>query len=250
MRRTVGITAVIAFAFALAACAEETNTAVEPPGAPETTKTKALEAGARVLQRSGPSAKLDVHLVSFHPLVDDPMNQITAHHYCKQVNEEFIQCALWDSNADDANLNGVEHIISARLFERLPPEERQYWHPHNYEILSGLLVAPGLPRSAELALMRRLINSYGRTWHVWNTGTNGETLPQGPAELAWSFNADGEVHPELVEARDRAFNIDTAKIRAERQSLVPLIDPQQGEDRLADAFENRVEPPWAQPSME
>ena len=58
------------------------------------------------------------------------------------MNQDFAQCALFDGNGRDARLNGVEYIISEKLFETLPHEERQYWHPHNAEILSGQLVAP------------------------------------------------------------------------------------------------------------
>ena len=46
-------------------------------------------------------------------------------------------------------MNGVEYIISEKLFETLPSEEKKYWHPHNGEILSGQLVAPGIPKMAE-----------------------------------------------------------------------------------------------------
>ncbi len=68
--------------------------------------------------------------------------------------------------------------------------EKKYWHPHNAEILSGQLVAPGIPAVAEEALMKGKMNSYGKTWHVWNTGSmgqGGDTLPLGPPMLAWSF---------------------------------------------------------------
>lgn len=41
----------------------------------------------------------------------------------------------------------------------MPDEERQYWHPHSFEIFSGQLVAPGLPASAEQQLMAELVNS-------------------------------------------------------------------------------------------
>ncbi|WP_266215930.1 OBAP family protein [Paraliomyxa miuraensis] len=228
--------------FALAACGEQPPPAVEPAGEPETTKTKVLETGARVLQRAGPAATLDLHLVGYHPLFDDPHDQLEAHHYCKQVNEDFAQCALWDSNREDANLNGIEYIISQRLFDGLPPEEQQYWHPHDYEILSGQLVAPGLPELAELALMKGKMNSYGKTWHLWNTGADPDALPMGPPRLAWSFNADGEIDPALLEQRDRVLKLDTDQIRHARQALVPLAEPQRGVDALADAFPQRSKP--------
>jgi hypothetical protein len=115
------------------------------------------------------------------------MMQVEAHHFCKQVNEDFMQCAIYDGNTKDSNLVGIEYIVSERQFEGLPEEEKKYWHPHNGEILSGQLVAPGLPAVAERELMRQKVNSYGKTWHLWHTrhGTQpGDPLPFGEPLLA------------------------------------------------------------------
>lgn len=229
------------------ACQSETREAqVTPPGQETTTKTDVLKAGAEVIQSNLPTDKLDVYLVGFHPMKHDPEHQMEAHHYCRQVNEDFAQCALWDSNGEDANLNGIEYIISEKLFEGLPAEERKYWHPHNYEILAAHLVAPGLPDVAELELMKGKMNSYGKTWHVWHTGSPnmpGDELPLGEPHLAWSFNADGELPPEPLQSRDKALSTDTAEKRAQRQQLVELAHPQEGVDALQSAFPARVKPP-------
>lgn len=222
---------------------------VTPPGRDTSAKTEVLKAGAEIIQSNLPTDKLDVYLVGFHPLEDDPHHQMEAHHYCRQVNEDFAQCALWDSNGPDANLNGIEYIVSEKLFETLPAQERAYWHPHNYEILSGQLVAPGLPDVAERALMKGKMNSYGKTWHVWHTGAPGmpgDTLPLGEARLAWSINADGELNPGLLSSRDQALGTDTADKRAQRQEFVGLARPQEGVDALADKFPQRVKPPGVQ----
>ena len=211
-----------------------------PPGEEKSGTTRALELGAKLLQGNSPLAPMDVHLVGFHPMKDDPEHQMLAHHFCHQVNEDFAQCVLFDGSGRDARLNGIEYIISAKLFERLPEGEREYWHPHNGEILSGQLVAPGIPEVAEHELMKRKINSYGKTWHVWSTGGPGmaaDELPLGEASLAWSFSRDGEIKPELVEQRDRELGIDTAARRKARQDLVPLARPQEGVDALKGEFE-------------
>lgn len=212
---------------------------VTPAGSEETTKTRVLEAGARVLQTDAPLGPMNVYLVGFHPMKDEPSHQMEAHHFCNQVNEDFAQCALFDGNTRDANLNGIEYIISERLFESLPEQERQYWHPHNYEILSGQLVAPNIPQVAEKELMKEKMNSYGKTWHVWNTGSAGmagDELPLGAPRLAWSFNRDGEAKPGSVEARDRRMGIDSQEKRRERADLVNLARPQAGVDALKDKF--------------
>lgn len=219
--------------------------AASPPGAPESAKTNVLEAGAKVLQRDAPTAQLDIYLVGFHPMKEDPSHQFEAHHYCKQVNEDFAQCALYDGNTARANLTGIEYIISERLFDTLPSEERKYWHPHNGEILSGQLVAPGLPEVAEHALMKSKMNSYGKTWHTWDISRHdngGISLPLGEPMLAWSFNRDGEARPDLVESRDRRMGIDTEERRRSRQDLVPLARPQSGVDALQDRFPGPTQP--------
>jgi hypothetical protein len=229
--------AIVTAAFAVTAAQAQTTTA--PPGADKSVKTRALEAGAKVLQRNSPLGPMDVYLVGFHPMKDHPEHQMEAHHFCHQVNEDFAQCALFDGNDRTANLTGIEYIISDRLFDTLPAEERSYWHPHNAEILSGQLVAPGIPAVAEKALMKGKMNSYGKTWHVWNTGAMGQPgdkLPLGPPMLAWSFNRDGEAKAGLVEQRDRRLGISTEEKRKQRAELLPLARPQSGVDDLRAAF--------------
>lgn len=211
----------------------------QPPGDDKTAKTLALEAGAKVLQGNQPPGLMDIYLVGFHPMKDRPEHQVEAHHFCHQVNQDFAQCALFDGNGRSASLTGIEYIISEKLFETLPQQERKYWHPHNAEILSGQLVAPGIPGPVEKTLMKDKMNSYGKTWHVWNTGALGQAgdkLPMGPPMLAWSFNRDGEAKPGLVEQRDKKMGIDTAQKRRERADLRQLAKPQHGVDDLKAAF--------------
>lgn len=209
------------------------------PGEPKSAKTRSLEVGAKVLQRSIPLQPFDVYLVGFHAMKDRPERQMESHHYCHQMSEDFAQCTLFDSSERTAKLNGIEYIISEKLFESLPEDERKHWHPHNGEILSGQLVAPGIPGPAEKALMESKMNSYGKTWHVWNTGYEGlpaDQLPLGPALLAWSFSRDGEAIPSLVEKRDRRMGISSAEKRRQRADLQKLARPQSGVDDLKGKF--------------
>lgn len=200
----------------------------------------ALEKGADLLQSTAPLRHFDVYVCGFHPALDDPSMQMEAHHYCRVVNDDFIQAALFDGNTPDANLIGVEYIVSEQLFETLPENEKQYWHPHDYEILGGSLVAPGLPAAAEKALMKRLMNSYGKTWHTWHTGRHdlggGHSLPLGEPMLMWSFNRDGEADPRLEEHRAAAMGLDPQKTRAQRADLAGDAHPQRGVDRIRDHF--------------
>lgn len=87
--------------------------------------------------------------------------------------------------------------------------------------------------------MKDKMNSYGKTWHLWNTGGMdqvGDKLPLGPPMLAWSFNRDGEAKPGLVEQRDKKMDISSVEKRRQRADLQSFAKPQWGVDELRSAF--------------
>jgi hypothetical protein len=198
-----------------------------------------LETGADLLQAKAPVEQIALYLDGFHVAKDDPGMQMEAHHYCNQANEDFAQCILFDGNTADARLTGVEYIISETLYATLPPGEKAYWHPHNYEILSGELQMPGVPEAAEKEALKRKMNTYGKTWHTWMSGVRGrrdDALPLGPPRLQWSFNRDGEAVDGMIAERDMRMDVDSAADRRERQDLVGLAKPQGGVDAMASHF--------------
>lgn len=222
---------------------------LQPAGEGRSLWRGALEAGAALLQDTAPLKDFDVYVVGLHCARHDPEMQMEAHHFCRQVNQDFLQCVIFDGNTKDANLIGIEYIISERLFGTLPEDERAYWHPHNYEILSGQLSAPGLPEVAERAFLKELMNSYGKTWHTWHTGRHdgepGDRLPFGDAQLMWSFNRDGEADERLKQDLASAMNLDEASKREQRRSFTELAHPQHGVDAMADRFESTTPVPGA-----
>lgn len=214
---------------------------VPPAGEGKPWRASALEAGSRFLQSNAPVKQFDIYVVGFHCAKTDAAMQMEAHHYCHQVNAELFQCVLFDGNTRDASLIGVEYIISERLFGTLPEHEQRYWHPHNYEVFSGELIAPGLPAVAEKAMLALLVNSYGKTWHTWQTTSGdgkptGDSLPLGDPRLMWSFNRFGELDEALRANRNRAFGIDDDTKRRERAPLAASAHPQVGVDALKHAF--------------
>lgn len=229
----------------LTACDSAVEPSVQPQGQEKTTTTQVLEAGAAMLQTDSPLNPMNIYLDGFHASKDDPNHQMEAHHFCRQVNEDFAQCVLFDGNTKQANLIGIEYIISETLFESLPEPEKKYWHPHNFEILSGQLMAPGIPEMAEKELMKGKMNSYGKTWHVWNSapfGKAGDKMPLGEPTLEWSFNHDGEALPGLVEQRDKRLNVVASEQRRKRAELSPLAKPQTGVDALKGKFPKPTTP--------
>lgn len=136
----------------LTACSAQAPPAAAPAGGPKTARTIALETGAEILQPEGPIDAVAVYLDAFHFHNGNIEQQMEAHHYCTDLNEDFTQCIIYSGNGADALLMGIEYVISERLFRNLGEEERQLWHSHHYEVKSGQLIAPGLPRAAQHAL--------------------------------------------------------------------------------------------------
>src|SRR5688572_23182636 len=127
--------------------------------------------------------------------------QMEAHHYCTHLNEDAIQCVIFDGNGGDAKLMGVEYIVSGTLFATLPTDEKRLWHSHVHEVRSGQLIAPGVPEVAEHELMEKLAGTYGKTWHTWHTDRDLE-LPLGIPMLMMGFTRDGQIDEQMVKERD------------------------------------------------
>lgn len=198
---------------------------VAAPGAETSGKSAALLLGAAVLQNKEPLKTLDTYLDGFHFYSGEPSGQMEAHHYCGKLNEELIQCVIFDGNKKDAKIMGVEYIISERLFGTLPRDERALWHSHRYEVKSGALLAPGIPEKAEHELMEQLVTTYGKTWHTWHTDRQKE-LPTGIPHAMMGFTQDGQLRPELLAERDRRFEISTEKKKQARADVPerPVLD--------------------------
>uniref|UniRef100_A0A942Y8Z9 OBAP family protein n=1 Tax=Neobacillus citreus TaxID=2833578 RepID=A0A942Y8Z9_9BACI len=216
------------------------RTGTTPPGEPGGFRLALLDRGADLLQTSAPLADFDVYVVGFHCVKGEPDAQMEAHHFCKVVNSEMLQCVLFDGNTKDANLIGIEYIVSERLYGTLPEDERQYWHPHDHEVFSGELVAPGLPIAVETELMGQLVNSYGKTWHTWHSTPMGDqpadALPLGEPMLMWSFNREGEVDSALQQDRNRVMGTDPEPRKASRARYLDQAHPQHGVGTMRDAF--------------
>ncbi|AUX92852.1 OBAP family protein [Mixta gaviniae] len=207
-------------ALMLAGCgANNTPAQVQTPGAPTSAKMKLLDTGAAALQSRPPIDAINAYLDGFHFYSGDKNGQMEAHHYVTILNDDVMQALIYDGNTRDARLMGVEYIISERLFKTLPPEEKKLWHSHSYEVKSGTLVAPGLPDTADKALMTKLVNTYGKTWHTWHTDRD-KTLPFGIPALMMGFTADGQLDQRLLKDRDARFGIDSRKMRQERADIV------------------------------
>jgi len=174
-----------------------------------------------------PLGRMHLYLCAFHVAKENPNFQVEAHHYCAPQRDggDLHQCVIYDTRSPSPKLLGVEYIITDAAYQALPAEEKKYWHPHAYEIMSGQLVAPDAPKMGD-DMFPGLLNTWGKTWHTWPDPTTG--YPTGEPLLMWSANGDGQVRNDLVAKRDGQFGISTPQIRERRKSYgfaVPQLPP-------------------------
>ncbi|CAL9015751.1 unnamed protein product [Prunus brigantina] len=195
-----------------------------PPGKPMTIGQHVLDKGAEMMQSLKPVNQMSQHVCTFALYSHDMTRQIETHHYVTRLNQDFLQCAVYDSDDSHARLIGVEYVVSDRIFETLPPDEQKLWHSHAYEIKAGLWVNPRIPDMIGQPELKNLTKTYGKFWCTWQVD-RGDRLPLGAPALMMSPQAVnlGMVKPELVQKRDDKYNISTDALRVSR---VEIAEPE------------------------
>jgi len=122
-------------------------------------------------------------------------------------------------------------MITSKIFDTLPAEEKKYWHTHNFEVKSGMLVMPQPKTSpapsiawekVEDAQMQNLTNFYGKTYHLWQVD-RGDPIPLGEPNLMGSFTKEEQLPVELKEElrkRDKELGVDTELKKSRREYIV------------------------------
>ena len=168
-------------------------------------KHRVLDLASGAIQRKYPVEAISTYLNGFHMYADDMGRQVEASHFCIHLRHDLHQCVIFDRNAPDARLIGIEYIISEERFRGLPDDEKRLWHSHHYEVKSGILVAPGIPDLAEHAYFEDLVSTYGKTFHTWQY--DRDDFPYGIPQLMMGLTEDGQADEELIRARDRRLRV-------------------------------------------
>ena len=140
-----------------------------------------------------------------HLLKEMPEWSQVAYHFCKPVNADLNQCVLYDGTGPDARLIGIEYLVSDAVYQKMPAEEKAYWHDHKYEIDAGLLKSVTQTDEEEKKTLAAVRTLWGKVYHTW---ASGRDYPRGPARLFWSvtgeppftLSPDAKLPPELTKA--------------------------------------------------
>ena len=107
--------------------------------------------------------------------------EMLAHHYCKGVSGGLTECQLYDSNAPDARLVGVEVIVDPATYAKFSAAEKATWHYHRVEI--PLVAATLLDMSPEEAakVLKKIEDTYGKIYLLWDPAL--QSLPTGKPSI-------------------------------------------------------------------
>ncbi|CCC05090.1 unnamed protein product [Sordaria macrospora k-hell] len=204
---------------------------------PKTALSSTLETGASLSQDFAPVKSICAHLNAFHVYASDPSRIVETNHYCAHLTEDVRQCILYDSPNPGARILGIEYMITPKLYETLPQEERRYWHTHVFEVKSGMLIMPKptgvMPQAvwekAERTEMEQVVTLYGKIYHLWQVD-RGDKLPMGEPQLMTSFTEEGQFKDmeKVLDERDKRFP--GADWRAKRESRKDIEVPEMHPD--------------------
>lgn len=145
-----------------------------------------------------PLSAKHMYVSGLHFYSNDMHRQVPAHHYCHEINPDFQQCILFDKPSQDAKLIGIEYMVSRKLFDTFPEEEKALWHFHTGEVKEGLISVPGASPDEEKKIMEKLINTYGKTFHMWQIDKDA-SMPLGIPQLMMAFANISQVNATLLE---------------------------------------------------
>lgn len=136
-----------------------------------------------------------IHVVAPHVMDGEIVGPF--HHYCKPINNDVIQCVLFDSAEPNARLTEVEYMVSKKLVKSSIPNwaHTQNWHDHKQEIETGrvAIVNPTDPKEQK-GLADYVSGTDGIIFHLW---PKDAPIPDGSVGIPQSVGHWEELHGKI-----------------------------------------------------
>lgn len=123
-----------------------------------------------------PSEGFTLHIDADKHYANHPTERI--HHWCKTISKSLIECQLYTSDAPNAELVGVETIVSPELYAAFSAGEKRLWHWHKYEVPRVNASMPDLSQSEAAKVVAQILPTYGKVYILWDPMTNPNPIGQ------------------------------------------------------------------------
>ncbi len=111
----------------------------------------------------------DLHIQAIRHLkpdthdIHDPKLQVIVHHHCKAYEDSTLLCLMFHSGMKDQDKPmGFEYIITTAQYNKLPKDEKKYWHYHAVEIPRAHATFPDLTDEEAAKILPAVNETYGK----------------------------------------------------------------------------------------
>jgi len=122
--------------------------------------------GAMSAAPKTPPGGFRLHVDALKHFPGDP--KAVAHHWCRPAEGGITECALFDSDAPDAQLVGVEVIVPTATWKTYSKTEQALWHYHRVEIPKVSATLPGMSPAEAKKVVDSLLETYGKIYLLWD----------------------------------------------------------------------------------
>ncbi len=144
-----------------------------------------------------PLAGYTIHVSAPHIMNGEGVGPF--HHFCKAINDDIIQCILFESTEPNARMTEVEYMVSKKLARSVIPKHSHdmYWHDHAEEIATGRVAIhnPTDPK-AKKELADYVAKTDGIIFHLW---PEGAPIPDGSVMIPQSIGHWEAKHGKINE---------------------------------------------------
>lgn len=119
----------------------------------------------RSLPKEVPQNGFDLHVDAKHYVKSE---RVMVHHWCKTMSDKLVECLLFDSDAANANLIGIETIVTNDIWNTFTEKQKAEWHDHATEIIEAEATLPDTPSEEAAKIVEFLKGTHGRVIYIWN----------------------------------------------------------------------------------
>lgn len=140
-------------------------------GAQEATPTGGAAPAAML-----PNEGWDLHIDADQHIPGD--RSAIAHHRCKGVAGGLTECQLYDGDAPDARLFGVEVVVDPTTYGAFDPAEQALWHYHKEELPRIDETYPDLSPEEAAQVGKAIEETYGKIYLLWDPSQGDQPIGQ------------------------------------------------------------------------
>ena len=123
---------------------------------------------------TSPATSFTLHIDAKRHFPGNP--NFIAHHWCRPAAGGITECQLYDSDAANARLVGVEVVVPTATWKTFSKSEQALWHYHRVEIPKVSATLPGLSDAEAKKIVASLLETYGKIYLLWDPSANNQPL--------------------------------------------------------------------------